>query len=411
MVSRYGPLALILALLVSSCSPASKITDADDSSRHVILISIDGFAHSYLESFSPPTLRRLAAEGSSLQLAPTFPSKTFPSHYSIVTGLHAGTHGVVANRMYDVATDEWFSLSDREAVSDGKWYQDGEPIWVTARRQGLISATMFWPGSEAEIRGHRPNFWKPYDHQMPDGDRVQQVLDWLDLPSPQKPDFVSIYFSQVDGAGHRYGPTSVEVDQAIQAVDSTIATLLKGLEDRDLRDKTDIIVVSDHGMTEIDTSRVIFLDDYLNLDQVTIIDTTPVLALHPGDTPADTVLKRLQGAHDRMEVYAKEDVPARFHFSKHERIPAVVGIADEGWTITTRPWYRPERLGAATHGYDNELDSMQGILIASGPSFRSSNAIKRASVVDVYNLISALLEIDPALNEGSGILTRTLITP
>ena len=400
---RSSPLLLLALLYLSACANTSVPTeDTSAPDRRVILISIDGFAADYLEMYAAPTLSSLASSGvRSSGLTPTFPSKTFPTHYSIVTGEPAGNHGVIANRMYDPEMDDWFWLSKREAVSDGNWYDDAEPIWVTAEKQGVVTAPLFWPGSEAEILGQRPTYWLPYNGALANNDRVDKILEWIDLPGDQQPAFLTLYFSNVDGAGHSSGPDSPEVGQAIARVDSSIARLIEGLESRGLRQTTDIIVTSDHGMTEIDTSRVIVLDDYTDMENITITDTTPVLAVIPSGTTTDSLIADLSGAHPHMSVFRREDLPSRFQYSSHLRIPPVIALADEGWTIVTRERWNPDRMGKGTHGYDNELDSMQGLFIANGPSFREDLTIGRTNVLDIYNLLASLLDVEPTENSGS----------
>ena len=207
----------------------------------LILISLDGFRYDYLEKANTPNLDYLVNNGVKAKgLIPVFPSKTFPNHFTTVTGLYTENHGIIANNMYDPEFDASFSMGNQEAVQDGRWW-GGEPIWITAEKQGKTSATYFWPGSEAEYEGMRATYWKKYDDRVSNTDRVQQILSWLDLPENERPAFFTLYFSDTDYFGHRYGPDSPEVVKAITHLDSTMGLLLDGLETRNIKDKVNII--------------------------------------------------------------------------------------------------------------------------------------------------------------------------
>ena len=213
--------------------------------------------------YSAPNINRLAAKGVSADLIPSYPSKTFPNHYTIVTGLYPGHHGIVANTIKDPPTGRRLSMSNSIENGDAMWW-GGEPIWVTVQRAGMLSAAMFWPGSEAPIEGHRPNFWAPFNSELPGTKRVDQVLSWLDLPPGRRPTFLTLYFSEVDAAGHNYGPNSSAVRTAVRRADGHLGRLLRGLERRHLTDKVNIVIVADHGMAETSTNRVVVLDDYIS---------------------------------------------------------------------------------------------------------------------------------------------------
>ena len=283
---------LVLGLwLAIGCGSRSRLEPT------VLLISLDGFRWDYLEKAHTPNLDRLVNTGVKARaLIPVFPTKTFPNHYSIATGLYPENHGIIANTMYDPVVDDTFALSLRAAVSDGRWY-GGEPIWVTAEKQGQISATLFWPGSEAEIEGFRPTYWYEYDHDMPHADRVNQVLAWFDLPPDHRPTFITLYFPDTDDDGHRFGPDSPEITSTIQQLDSTLGTLFQGLMERGIMEEINILVVSDHGMASIDSTQMIFLDDYINLTQAGVIDWSPILGLRPPEEVRENIYAALKNAH------------------------------------------------------------------------------------------------------------------
>jgi len=369
----------------------------------VLLISVDGFRWDYFQKADTPNLDKLIEEGVKAEsLKPVFPSKTFPNHYTIVTGLYPEHHGIVSNRMYDPNMNAYFSLGDRNAVSDGRWY-GGEPLWVTAEKQNVISATYFWPGSEAEIEGIRPSYWKEYNGRTPNSERISQILKWLELPEEKRPRFLTLYFSDTDNAGHRYGPDSPEVVEAIRKIDQNMGELIAGLKARDWFDKINIIITSDHGMTATSKDRVIFLDNYISLDDVDVIDWSPVLALRPKEGKLEAVYQALKNANSHLAVYKKEEIPERFHYRDNPRITPIIAIADEGWSITSHDYYseRPERYDGGAHGYDNELKSMQGIFIARGPAFKSGLKVPTFMNIHIYEMIAHILDIKPAPNDGS----------
>ena len=387
-----------------SCKPADDESEIYQFKPTVILVSLDGFRWDYMEKTETPSLDYLAASGVRAEaLIPVFPTHTFPNHFTIITGLYPENHGIVSNRMYDPEFDAFFWIGeDSEPARDGRWYE-GEPIWVTTEKQGQISATMFWPGSDAEIQGIRPTYWSTYDGSVSNKDRVDTVLTWLALPDSERPTFITLYFSDVDSWGHYYGPDAPEMDSVIQAMDGTIGMLLDSLRERDYLDDINLIVASDHGMTPSSRDQVIFLDDYINLDDVQIVDWTPVAAIRPNEGMEDSIYHALAGAHPNLSVYRKNDIPERLFYRNHRRISPFIGIADEGWSITSHDYFdtHPSAYTGGTHGYDNRLTSMRGIFIASGPAFKNDLVVESFGNIHIYELICHILSLQPAENDGS----------
>ncbi len=410
--ARRRVLALVLALAASLLACATLRGPAAVPARALVLVGVDGFRHDFLERAETPALDRLAAAGVLAErLVPAFPTKTFPNHYTIVTGLYPEHHGIVANNMYDPVFDATYSLDNRAAVEDGRWY-GGEPIWVTLERQGGTAATFFWPGSEAAIAGRRPTYWKLYDGEVPNEHRVDQAIAWLDLPRPRRPDFLTLYFSDVDDAAHGHDPdTAPEVGEAVARVDAMLGRLLDGLERRELLATTDIVVVSDHGMAATSPERAIAIDDYVDLEVANVVDWNPVLALWPGADRVEEVYAALAGAHPRLAVYRKSEIPEALHYREHRRIPPILGIADEGWSVTSRGYLaeRGERLRGGNHGYDPRLPSMGALFLASGPSFRRGERVPPFENVHLYELMAHVLGVEPAPNDGDLEAVRHLL--
>lgn len=398
-------LLLALFALLIGCDTTRPTIDTQERppQRHtLVLVSIDGFRHDYLDraDVDAPTLRRIAEEGVRAEsLIPAFPTKTFPNHYTIATGLYPENHGIVGNTMFDPefaaeGTDSTFSLGDRAAVSDGRWWE-GEPIWVTAEKQGVSTGTLFWPGSEAEIAGYRPDHWLPFDGDMPYDARVDTVLTWLQRPSP--PRFVTLYFEAVDTAGHRFGPDAPETAEAIGRVDAALARFIEGLRNSGRLDSTDIVVTSDHGMTAVSSDRTAPLDDVLTLDEHRILWGEPVGIWPTPGTDIDSLVTALD-ALNHVQTFRREDTPERLHYRNHQRIPPIVLIAEEGWTMTSSD--HASNVGGGAHGFDNAYTSMHGIFLADGPSFPDGEQTGPINAVDVCNVLADVLGITPAENDG-----------
>ncbi len=407
---------LILSIFILSlvgCGAGSR-HDAASSAPPLLLISIDGFRHDYMEMARLPALERLAAEGLKADsLQHTFPTKTFATHYATVTGLYAEHNGVVANSMWDPARRARFSLGNRDAVGDGYWY-DGEPIWNTVETAGRIAATYFWPGSEAQIGGIRPTYWKPYAGETPHDERVDQVLEWLDLPKSERPQFLTLYFSAVDSAGHAHGPGHPRTVEAMREVDRALGRLINGLEQRKLYGKIHILVTSDHGMQQIDLDRYVLLDQFLPLDQVNVSDWGPaaqIWAIEGGPDP-DQIFAALDGAHPAFaKVWKKGEGPARYHFDEHPRVPDVTVEAELGWMISNKPYYAGMQRGVLNgmHGWDPAWRNMHGIFIAHGPAFAAGERIPAVRSVDLYSLMAELMQVPPAATDGSLDAFRPLL--
>jgi predicted AlkP superfamily pyrophosphatase or phosphodiesterase len=377
----------------------------------VILVSIDGFRYDYLDRYPAPNLHRIMAAGVRAPLVPVFPTKTFPNHYSIVTGLFPEHHGVVENTMYDPVFDTVFRISDSEAVTDARWW-GGEPLWVTAQRQGQIAAAFFWPGTEAAIEGVRPRYWKRYDVRVPDSTRVRQVLDWLSLPEADRPTFVTLYFSAVDHAGHEFGPDSPEVAARVLQVDSAMGWLLQGLQVQGRR-SVNVIVVSDHGMARTTPDSVIALDAYVSrrlLQRVT--GGSPVMGLWPQPGMLDSAYRSLRGKHPHLSVWKRAEIPERFHYRDHRRIPPLIALADIGWSLALGRQDvvdHPERFRGGAHGYDDTVSAMRALFLAQGPAFRSGVVAPPFRNIHVYALLSRIMGLTPAANDGSLDSTMNLL--
>jgi predicted AlkP superfamily pyrophosphatase or phosphodiesterase len=369
----------------------------------LLLISIDAYRADYIDRGVTPTLEMLAKTGVHADsMQPSFPSLTFPNHYAIVTGLVPDDNGVVNNTMVDEKLGK-FSISDRKAVANEMWWDEATPIWDTADEQGLRTATMFWPGSEAAIQGHHPDYWKPYDGKVTPDQRVDQILAWLDLPAAQRPSFITLYFDAVDHAGHEFGPDSPQVNDALRSTDAAMARLVKGLQDRGLFDHINIIVLADHGMVSVPLQNNVLIDKLIPLDDVEPVSFGVLAGFNPKPKHDFNVIERqLEKPQAHMQCWDKTRVPERLHYGDNSRVPKLICLANVGWRITTEDYIAKHQghISIGEHGYDNIEPTMQALFIAHGPAFRDGIRFHSFPNVDVYPLMTHLLGLPDKFSDG-----------
>jgi predicted AlkP superfamily pyrophosphatase or phosphodiesterase len=402
--------AVALLLSQSACGRrAGSAAAAQGGSPIVVLISLDGFRYDYLDREPTPHLRRLAASGVRARwMQPVFPTLTFPNHYTIVTGLLPAHHGIVGNTFVDPADNARFRYTDTLVAPQSRWW-GGEPLWVTASRQGRRTAAFFWPGSDAEIGGVRPDRWKKYDGRVPNRARVDTVLSWLGQPEAGRPALVTLYFSEVDHAGHEYGPDTPELVQAVAELDSMIGRLMSGVGRLGLEDRVNVIVVSDHGMAASSPQRQVVIDDYVDRNSVNAVSLGQFISLIPNDGDTNRLLRAFANA-PHLQLYAADRTPARWRYSGNRRISPVVGVAESGWVLTSRASQATGR-GArgGGHGHDNTDSLMRATFIAAGPAFKRGYIAEPFQNLHVYELVCAILGLRPAPNDGSVDSVRLLL--
>ncbi|AJA09069.1 nucleotide pyrophosphatase family protein [Sphingopyxis fribergensis] len=394
----------ILSLLLALFLPlAAQAQEGSERKPVTILISIDGFRADYLDRGITPNLSRLAAEGSRGKLRPSFPTKTFPNHYAIVTGKRPDNNGITGNNMIDPRRPGVkFSLGDPKQSLDPFWWDEAEPAWITAGKAGVRSATMFWPGSEVAIHENRPPDWMRYDENVGYAQRVNTVLDWMRRPAEIRPAFVTLYFEAVDDAGHKFGPDSAEVNAAIAAVDGRIGELVAGLAA--MGQPVQLLVVADHGMRAIDESRVIQLADLIDLPSIVAVETGPYAAIEPTAGTDDRVYKALLKPHEHMACNRREELPKRLHYGQNPRVAAIICIAEPGWSILAGTPTWPVKGGA--HGYDNQDTEMLALFVASGTGLKGDVGV--VDNIEVYPLLMRLIGVTPLPNDAAGDLAKRL---
>jgi predicted AlkP superfamily pyrophosphatase or phosphodiesterase len=395
--SRAVALAVLLACAWGCASRGPAPAAAPPT---LVLVSLDGFRSDYFDRLPTPTLHRLAAHGVRAQrLIPSFPSKTFPNHFTIVTGRWPAHQGIVANDMYDPDRQAWFTLSDPKALRDPHWWT-AEPIWVTAEKQGMRTASVFWPGSEAPIDGVLPSTTLPFDAKVTAEQRVQHALDALAAPAPARPRLVTLYLQDTDDVGHEFGPDAPQTAAAVARVDAAVGALLAGIERLGLAASTNVVVLADHGMVATPPQQAIYLDDYVDPKLVKVVTWSPVLELWPEPDAVDAVYAKLHGANPHLAVYRREELPPQLHYAGSDRIPPIVAIAEEGWRITTHTNKKAPSL--AEHGYDPRLPSMGALFVAAGPAFAHGRVVAPFDNVAVYPLLCAALGIAPLPGDWNG---------
>jgi len=412
---RLAPLACLL--LVVSSSAAARQRRPEDLRPTLILVCTDGLRYDYLEKFSPPNLNRLARAGVRARwMTPAFPSNTFPNFYTIATGLNPQSHGIVENSVYDQRTKALFEMSAREEVRSGRWWL-GEPIWVTAEKQGQKTAMLFYPGSEAEIAGHRPTFWRPYDGKLPNEERVRLILSWLDLPAAERPTLLSVYFSDVDDAGHDFGPDAPETGDAVRRVDAAAGQLVAGLEARGILERVNLVFLSDHGMATVDRNNAVILDEMFDTAAAEkIVWSSEIVGIFPrAGREREIYVALREKLPPQARVYRKTEIPARFHYSRGPRIAPLLVLPEEGWIVTSRKKFEEMREKGELkglkggHGYDNRLPSMRATFFAHGPAFRRAAVVEPFDNVHVYNIMARALGLRPAPNEGNFDAARAVL--
>lgn len=399
--------AAVLSAVVFSAISVFSQQPIRDLKPTVILISLDGFRWDYTEKYDAPAISRIAKEGVRAKwMIPSFPTKTSPNHYTTVTGLYPSDHGLVENNVFDFGTV--FTMSKREEVENPRWW-GGEPIWVTAEKQGRRAASFFWVGSEAKIDGIQPTAWKRYDGKIPNEERVDTVLSWLDKPRSERPTMITLYFSDTDDAGHAAGPDSAEVRDAVKKVDRDIARLVEGLKKRKIDQKVNIILTSDHGMAAVDQRNAVIMDDHFDTTDKTLADpvitTGEIWQIFPRPNREDEIMQKLNAVKNAT-CWRKSDIPERFNYKHGKRVAPIVCIADIGWSMTTRERQAalekrpdfPKVRGA--HGFDIKHQEMQAIFIARGPAFKCGKTVEPFGNIEIYNVMCRILGLKPAPNSG-----------
>lgn len=385
---------LWLFILCTGC------TVHDRKDRYVVVLSMDGFRSDYPGRAYTPTLDSLAAVGVCAAFRPCFPSVTFPNHYSMATGLHPDHHGLVNNSFYAADLDSVYRMANPTPAFYG-----GEPIWNTAEKQGVRTASFYWVGSEYPIQGRQPSIWKPFNDKVPFSDRADSVVSWLRLPEEIRPHLIMWYMEEPDAIGHSATPDSSAVVKKVEELDRVLNHFFTEARKLDIFDQIDFIILSDHGMATYTPDKYVNLNDYLPRDSFDyVFDAVPTL-LYPKKSYTETAYNILKTV-PHVTVWKREEIPAKYVYGTNPRIGDLVVMPDIGTYLHFRDKSSPSLGGA--HGYDNYTPEMEAIFYAAGPSFKKNVKLPVMANVNLYLMIARLLELEPAPNDGDSVVVNTL---
>ncbi|WP_029273327.1 ectonucleotide pyrophosphatase/phosphodiesterase [Flavobacterium sp. KJJ] len=376
-----------------------------DKNSYVVLVSMDGFRWDYAKHFKLQNLHKIAKEGvHAKSMRPSYPSKTFPNHYSIVTGLYPDHHGIINNVFFDPALNESFSLSTN-AKNDSRFF-GGNPIWNVAEQQGVKTASFFWPGSDTDQK--RPFYYKKYDDKIPFETRIDTVMKWLQLPEKERPHLITLYFDEPDHTGHSFGPLSPENKKMVIKMDSIMGELSRKLDQLAIGKQINLIIVSDHGMADISNDKKVAVLDYLKpewLGYKAVIN--PIMSLQAKAGCQDSIAIALKKV-PHIKFWKSNEVPKRLHYGTNPRVHDFVIEAKKGYSLVSKI---NQNIKGGTHGYDNKEKDMHAIFYAKGPAFKVDKKIKTFQNVSVYPLIAHILglqieEIDGKLSDVKAALAN-----
>jgi predicted AlkP superfamily pyrophosphatase or phosphodiesterase len=418
-------LFLILSVLaISGCTQYGKVVNSQvkvntkDTLKkpYVILISLDGFRWDYVDRFKPPHISQFIEGGvQAKSLIPSFPSKTFPNHYSIATGMYPDKHNILGNSFYDYKKQAIYSINNREAVEDGSFYA-GTPIWVQAALSGMVTASYFFVGTEAEIQGYRPSSYYNFDSKVTHEMRINQALDWLSLPAKKRPHLITLYFSDMDDIGHDFGPNNDEkLKKALFMLDKTLGDLFKGITASGLAVNT--ILVSDHGMIEIKTDNLIPIETIKNDEQYLSIENGSLINIHPNKLDQtefifDALKDKAKNNH--FKVYKTENTPGFEYIPQNKNWGSIQLVSDDGYYFSKTTSIESDiEKGYKTsghHGFDPINREMHGIFYANGPAFNKGQTVPSVKNIHIYPIMCKILglqipeNIDGKLDQLSNIL-------
>ena len=411
---------IVLACNKKITSPSTTNTGVQNNQDalakdYLILISCDGFRWDYVQRFQPPNLKKFIADGVEAEsLVPCFPSKTFPNHYSIATGMYPDHHGLVDNSYFDPVKNDEYQIGDRDKVEDGTWY-DGTPIWVQAARSGMVTASYFFVGSEADVQGVRPSYYHRYDGSVPNDQRVQAVLDWLKLPEKQRPHLITLYFSDMDDTGHRFGPDADEkLRESLLNLDQSLGKLFDGVKASGL--PVNMIIVSDHGMAAVPVSQLIPLEKLENDERYRTVNNGALVHFYFKDSVDNvTTYNDLKAIEDHFSIFRTQEVPYFETFPDNLRWGDLMAVPEKGWyfanqrTIGLRKIAGQDTIGE--HGYHPKERDMHGIFYANGPAFRKGLFIGSIKNIHVYPLMCGVLGLElPEGVDGDGDVLKGVLS-
>ncbi len=412
VTSLLGTIYLFAQDTAQQINLLTKNDPSQYSQPYVILISADGFRADFTEKYDAKFLQSISKKGVRAKyMLPSYPSVTFPNHYTIVTGLYPSHHGLVDNTYLDVTSGQQYSMGNKKMVSEGKWY-GGTPLWVLAEQQKMLSASFFWVASEADIQGIKPTYHYIYNEKTPIGKRIQTVKDWLSLPEARRPHLITLYFPDVDHDAHTYGPEQPIVKNSVQFVDSSIHALQEALAPLNL--PINYIFVSDHGMTTVDVDNTIGLPAAVDKNYFNVPWGDALLHLYAKDTSKIESTYQALKQDNRFTTYKLDETPAYWHYKKADdkfnRLGDLILVPKTIHQVFNLGTRKPT---PGKHGFDNKEVDMRASFMAWGPAFKKGLMIEGFENVHVYPLVAKILglkvdesKIDGKLNVLQPILKK-----
>lgn len=365
---------------------------------YIVMLSLDGFRWDYQEKAETPTLDSITKYGVSASgLQPSFPSLDLPNKYTIATGLNPGNHGIISNSFYNFKLKEYYSKTGSTNIDKGEFYI-GEPIWVTAEAQNVKTGSFFWVGSDAKIKGYRPSYWKNSNIGFSNTQKVDTIVSWLQKPYKKRPKLITWSIKDVYEVSSKSGSESDEVKNTIATIDSLVGYFMKQTNSLNIKDSINFIIVSNHGMADVNTQKTVYINNLLNKNWVdTVLAENQFLLVYPEKKCTDSILNSLIKT-EGIKAWAKKDIPNRFFLKNSVRVPEIVVVANKGWNICVNT--ENISINKGTSGYDNIISDMNGVFYAIGPNFKKDYKSEQLYNTDIYNLLARILEIKAAPNDG-----------
>ncbi|WP_288438662.1 ectonucleotide pyrophosphatase/phosphodiesterase [uncultured Chryseobacterium sp.] len=393
--------------------PGRQNSSEAQSKPYVIMISTDGFRYDYARKYNAENLLKLANGGVKAEaMIPSYPSITFPNHWSLITGLYPSHHGLIDNFFYDYKRKDNYAMSSKKNAEDGSWY-GGIPLWGLAEKQGMVSASLMWVGSASDAGGMRPTYYYPYHEKFTPAEKVEKVVNWLKLPEDKRPHFITLYFPEVDGSGHHYGPDAKETENAVHLIDQAVGDLVQKVNDLGLKN-VNFVFVSDHGMIKVDGGTPLeipaLLFDKNRFDFYNSQTLLRVYVKNPDEVKK--VYKELKAnTTGDYEVYLDKKLPKYLHFAtrddQYNRIGQILLIPKAPKIFLEKG----KKSSVGKHGYNPKtVPEMKATFFAWGPEFKNNLVIGEFANINVYPLVAEVLglkidqPVDGKLKVLQGIL-------
>ncbi|NDW12780.1 alkaline phosphatase family protein [Bacteroides sp. 214] len=385
-----------LILLLTLCCALQACTSQQKEPNYTVIISLDGFRWDYTDMYNTPNLDKMANMGVSARMLPSYPASTFPNHYTLATGLVPNHNGIVNNTFWDTEENTVFHMSDTTARYNPKYFL-GEPIWITAQKQGVKTANFYWVGSDVRIKDMYPTYYKTWTDtpRLTFGERIEATINILTLPEEERPHLVMTYIDEPDGAGHHYGPCNKDsMNRVIYALDSLVGIAMQRITELPFANRVNLIVTSDHGMTDVSAERYINSADYLQSEWCEMVIGNRPTSIFTKEGFRDSVYNALKNV-ENIYVWKKEDIPAELCYGTSNRIGDIIVAPKTGWEFGNSPLTI-----AGAHGYFPQHPDMQVVFRAYGPDFKKNHTAGEFVNVDIYAMLAHLLKIVPEPTDG-----------